>query len=904
MRIFLSRVLGFLRRRALDCRLDEELRFHIDMEAEVNRTRGMTSEEALCAAQRAFGGVQQVKEVYREQRGLPVMELLLKDLQYGCRTIRRSPVLTATAVLSLALGIGANTAIFSVIEAVMLRSLPVRSPDELVSVGDSSRPTALREGAPMLSVFSYPLYQRLRDENRVFMGLLASGRAGRIGMSIGNSPPEEVRSRLVSANYFEVLGVSPVLGRVFSAEEDGVPGASPVVVISYDYWERRFVRDFNILGRSLRLNGSTFTVIGVGPRSFTGEVVGSPSDIWIPLSMQPQVNPGHPRLDRRDSNWLLCIGRLKPGASIQEARAEMVVLAQAALMDYEGAGLSAAKLRDIRSQTVDVQPGGRGFSWIRKHDSRLLFTLMAVFGLVLVIACANVANLLLARATKRQKEIAMRLALGASRRRLVRQLLTETMLLASMGGLSGLLLAGWGSRVISRLASSGGVNPIPFDVDVHPNAAVLAFTAAVTVLTAILVGLVPALRSTRIDLTPALKENSGNLGRSSGRAGKVLVIGQLALSLVLLVGAGLFIRSLANLQTLDLGHSRTNLALLKADLLGSGYAPSQQFPMIRRLMERLLSVPGVVGVTVSENGLFSGTDSSTESLLVEGFTPVRRDDSSSSFDQVGPNYFQVVGVPIIAGRDFDEHDNARAPAVAIINDTMARFYFGRSDPLGKYIANGNDRYTIVGVVKDTKQRDLKSKPERRFYVPIFQSTDRFAAFHFEIRTRGDAARIIPAIRRELESFGRNLMISTLEPVRVLIDQSISGDRMIAKLSGLFGVLALILAATGLYGVISYATSRRTNEIGLRMALGADRGDVISMVLRETLMLVVAGFAVGLPAALAATRPIAATLVGVGASDPLTLGVASLVMLVVAALAGFVPAVRASRIDPLAALRKE
>jgi len=756
-----------LRRRALDRRLDEELRFHLDMEAEMNRVRGMTSEEAEYAARRAFRGVQQIKEIYREQRGLPAIEMLLKDLQYGFRTIWKSPALMATAVLSLTLGIGANTAIFSVIQAVMLRPLPVPSPGELVSVGDSSRPTALWEGGPMVSVFSYPLYQRLRDQNRVFTGLLASGRAGRI-----------------------------------------------------------------------------------------------------------------------------------------QARAEMAVLAQAALMDFAGSRLSRAEILDIRSKTVEVEPGGRGFSWIRKHDSRLLFTLMAIFALVLVIGCANVASVLLARAMKRQKEISMRLVLGASRRRLVRQLLTESMLLASLGGISGLLLAGWGSRMIARLASNRGVNPIPFDLDIQPNTAVLAFTAAVTILTAILMGLVPALRSTRIDLTSALKENSGAMGHAGGRAGKALVIGQLALSLILLVGAGLFIRSLTNLQTLDIGYSRANLALLKVDLLGSGYAESQHFAITRRLIQRLLSVPGVTGVTVSENGLFSGTDSNTDSLVVDGFTPAQREDSSSSFDQVGPHSFRVVGAPIIAGRDFDEHDDERAPAVAIINQTMARFYFGNSEPLGKYLANGGDHYTIVGVVKDTKQRDLKGKLERRFYVPLFQSKDRFGAFHFTIRTRAEASGVIPAIRREIESFDRNLASSTVEPVRALVDQSANGDRMIARLSAVSGVLALVLAASGLYGVISYSTSRRTPEIGLRMALGAGRSKVMWGVLGETLVLILAGFTIGLPGALLATRPIAGNLVGVTASDPLTLAVASLVMLLVAGLAGFVPALRAARIDPMVALRRE
>ena len=552
-------------------------------------------------------------------------------------------------------------------------------------------------------------------------------------------------------------------------------------------------------------------------------------------------------------------------------------------------------------QTVEVQPAAKGFSAVRKRVAQPLVTLMFIVGLVLLIACGNVANLLLARATARQREISVRLAVGASRSRLIRQLLTESALLAVMGGAVGLLLAWWGSGLLLRLAS-GGPDPIPLDV--RPDGVVLLFAAGVSVLTAILFGLVPALRSTRVDLAPALKETTRSLSGGGFRLGKLLVIGQVALSLLLLVAAGLFIRSLVNMQTLDVGYSRANLVLLQADPGASGYPTAQQLPMVERLIQRLRSVPGVLGVTVSENGIFSGTDSSTDDLQVDGFSPARKEDLTSSFDAVGPHYFQVVGVPVVAGRDFDERDKIGGPGIAIVNDTLARFYFGNHDPLGKSMRNGDDRYTIVGLVKDMKERNLKGQTERRFYIPLFQEKDRIDTFKFEIRTRDDASRMVQSIRRETLSFDRNLKILSVEPVSVLIDRSISEERLIAQLSGFFGILALLLAATGLYGVMAYATSRRTNEIGIRMALGAGRAEVIRMVLRETLLLVVLGVAIGLPVAFAVTRLVAATLVGLSASDPPTFGVATVLMLFVAVIAGLAPAQRASRIDPMAALRQE
>jgi predicted permease len=496
-----------------------------------------------------------------------------------------------------------------------------------------------------------------------------------------------------------------------------------------------------------------------------------------------------------------------------------------------------------------------------------------------------VANLLLARGTSRQKEISMRLAVGADRLRIVRQMLTESALLAGVAAVAGVLFAWWGSRFLSQLVSgSSGLNAIPFEVEVKPDMAVLGFSAAITFLTVILFGLVPALRSTRIDLLPALKENAQSLSRGRWRLGSALVIGQLALSTVILIGAGLFLRTLEHLNALNVGYSRDQIIVMSADLSGSGYPAAQRLPVTRRIIEFLRAIPGVSGVTVSTNGLFTHLDSSTNSLIAEGFVPTRKNDSFCTFDQIGPHYFRVLGVPLIAGREFDEHDGASTSNDVVINKTMARFYFGNTNPIGKHLRNGDDRYTVIGVVKDMKQGNLKSVTERRMYGPLFQTTDPIQTLNFEIKTRAAARPMVPATQRQMNAFDPNLNVSSIVPVSVLIEQDLNGDRLIAKLSGFFGILVLLLAANGLYGVISYTTGRRTSEFGLRMAIGADRWDLISMVLSETVFLIVGGLAIGLPAALASARLIRATLSGISPTDPATLMAVILIMLTAGSIA--------------------
>jgi predicted permease len=902
----------FRTRVARDRELDREIESHLQMAIGDRLERGEPPEIAGVSARREFGNIGLVKEVTREMWGWASVERLRQDAGYAARILRKNPAYASVAILSIALGVGANTAIFSVMDAVMLKSLPVEDPGRLVAIGDPTRVSGRSQGSGRMDIFSYPFYERFRENNGVFSDVYGSGRSEQLEVAFpgrqtaGSAPDGEPRGRLVTGNFFAVLGVPALIGRTFTDQETRVPAAAPVVVISYGYWQRQFARNPAIVGQNLLINRSRFTVIGVTPPDFFGDIVGAPTDIWIPVTMEAQANPGHDYLKAPKVSWLLLMGRLKPGVSQQQAEARLKILVPQILKDQFQSIEPPEGLREMLKQKVEISSGAKGFSRLRAQFSLPLTALMGIVGLVLLICCFNVANLQLARAVSRGREMGLRIAVGAGQARLVRQLLTESLLVALAGGAAGLLLAWWGSALLVRLESQSSVAPI----DIHADARVLFFTALVSLAAGLIFGLAPAWKASRLDVVSSLKSSkSGTADRFTRAFGKLLMVAQIVFSVVLIVLAGLFIRTLRNLENVDVGYQRGGLMLAEIDSTAGGYRDAQVNRLTRDLMERLERIPGVAAVSVSENGLFSGTDSGSDAV-VEGFTARQVADRLNSSDRVGPNYFQVVGTPVLEGRGIGPEDTETAPKVAVINETMARFYFPSGHPVGRHIfdGEGNDRtaYTIVGVVRDVKQNDLRRATPRRFYTAYLQHRDRdpIDAINFEIRTVAAAGNIAEAVRRTISAVNPSLPILSIDSADDLIGNALTQEQVIAKLSGFFGALALTLAAIGLYGVMSYITARRSTEIGIRFALGARRSIVLGMVLKDTLLLVAAGLAIGIAASALIAKLFASGLFGLAAFDPLTSVSAAMAITVAAAMAAFWPAWRASRVDPMVALRDE
>ena len=813
------------------------------------------------------------------------MDTLLQDVRFGFRLLTKNPGFALVALVSLALGIGANTAIFSLMDKLLLRQLPVERPEQLVSVASYGGKN---------NSFSYPLYTDYRDRNPVFSGLAAYFEAA-FSLS-DNGSTERVHGDLVSGNFFDVLGVTPAVGRFFAEEEDRTPGAHAVAVISYGLWKRRFNADPRVINRTVLLNAQPFTIIGVAPAEFTGVVRGSSPDLYVPMMMQDAAMPTWSgAIANRNMTWLELIGRLKPDFSRQQAQAAFAAFAaqlKQEISSDENLDADIVLGDASRGQMYDVTEVASPLAW-----------LMGMVGLVLLIACANVANLLIARAAARRKEIAIRLAIGAGRARLVRQLLTESLLLSVAGGALGLLVARWLADLLVSF-----LPPNRLVVETTLDRRVLLFTLLLSVLTGIVFGLAPALQSSKPDVVAALKNEAATAGGRARRLSlrNLLVVSQVALSLLVLTSAGLCVRSLQKLLSIDMGFEPARVLVMSLDVALNGYQEPRGRAFFAQLTERLAALPGVESASLA--ALVPLADSSmNRSVRVEGYTPPDgRPTINFGFNIVGPNYFRTLGLPLIRGRDFAPQDREGAKRVVIINETIARTYWPDQDAIGKQIIfgrPGNEQYVeVVGVVKDTKYRSLTEAPRPMMYLPLAQYYRAGMALH--VRSAGDPRALAAMVRREVQALDANLPVYNL---RTLEDQragSLYVARFAATLSGFFGALALLLASVGIYGVMAYAVSRRTREIGIRMALGADRGVVLRMVLGEGLLLIGTGLGVGVLVTLAVTRLMAGLLYGVSATDPVTLIAVPIILVGVALGACFVPARRATRVNPMAALRYE
>lgn len=817
------------------------------------------------------------------------LETLLQDLRYALRLLRKTPGFTAVAVLSLAIGIGANTAIFTIIDALMLKMLPVKNPSELVQFSHFFQ--------EQRSSFSYPWYEHFRDQSHSFAGVFAVSSTDTFKLR-ESQEIEAAECQYVSGNYYTVLGVNAIAGRVITPEDDKLTGApaEPVAVLSYAFWKRRFGANPSVIGRTVFLEGVPFTVIGVTPPEFFGVEPGHSPSITIPMATERRIRP-ESWLPRPDYNWLRLMGRLKPGIPLEQAHADASTIFQR-LITQEAGGIDDPHRRRLHlEQRLKLTSAGAGLDTLRLRFSEPLRILMAVVGVVLLIACANIANLLAARAAARRREIAVRLALGARRLRVLRQFLTESLLLSAIGGTLGLLLAWWASNALVVFMSNGAPRILPV---LTPDVRVLAFTVTVSLLTGAFFGLAPAFRATRVDAGPALKETRAM--STSNKFGKILVISQAGLSLVLLVGATLLARSLRNLETMNPGFDRNNVLMLGPDAEGAGYKGVQLSTYYRQLLSRLAQVPGVRSASAALITPIGGGGISND-VQVEGYTPRPEEDKEVYMNRVAPKYFETLGTPLFTGRDFTFQDRMGAPMVAIINQTMARYYFRNGNPIGRHVTMGRDTMEIVGVVGDAKYVSLRETAPRTLYVPCFQEELPWGPAVF-IRTSLTTSAITAPLREFVRALDRNVPLADISTLSQHVEQSLIRERLIAMLSSFFGLLALLLACIGLYGVMSYSVVRRTNEIGIRVALGAARRDVLRLVLQETMLLVALGIGIGLPVALASTRLIRNQLFGLEPNDPFTICAATLLMVAVSALAGYLPARRAARVDPMVALRHE
>ena len=905
------RVRSLVNRNVLRDRVDEELQFHVEMRRQQLIDAGRTPEQAARETRRIVGNSLVLRETAMDMWKYGSLERLWKDITHAVRVLRRAPAFTAVAVLSLALGIGANAAIFALIDRVMLRVLPVDDPHNLVVLS---------------SAHPYSRYELFRARNGdVFSAVFGFTALSDVGVDGSELNGSFIEGRLVTREYFDVLGVPPLMGRTLGPDDNHTPGAHPQVVISYAFWQRHFGGDPGILGRAIRLSAGhvssgfgtsgfeppakpstaasgEFEVIGVMPAGFVGETVGRHADFWAPMMMQEHFMPGRPWLHRKTAIWLRMMARLEDGVTREQALATLNVWFQHALTDERGVAASEDELRLRATERLNLFDGQKGYSPLRNQTARPLLVLMTMVAVVLLIACANLANLLLARGSARAREIGMRIAIGASRGRIVCQLLTESLVLAIAGGLVAVAVAWWGSQAVFAMVAE---NDATMRLDLTPDVRLFAFTGAIAAATALIFGLAPALRATHLDLTTVIKDGSPSVAARGGFA-RALVVAQVALSVVMLVGTGLFTRTLYNMKTQDLGYDANRLYLMRVDPASAGYRGDDIGRVSAQLLDRIRAIPGVSGATFSENGLFSGTESETV-ISVEGYTPSDDQAVRIRYDQVGPGYFTHVGIPLIAGRDIGDADTAASARVAVINENMARFYFGDSNPVGRVISYEDvddvvHQIAVIGVARNARDHNLRDDVHRRMYVPFLQPLDGVVGANYEVRSAMDASALSRQLRTAVADIAPRMQIRSIKPLTTLIDESLVNERITARLSLLFGGVAMVLAVIGLYGVLAYSVARRTTEIGVRIAIGARPARVVWMVVRETLMLVGVGLVIGIPIAIGLGGLVSSLLFGLEPTDIVTIAAAAGLMVAVACAAAAAPSRRAASIDPVRALR--
>jgi predicted permease len=888
--------------------LEEEMRLHLDLRRQQQIDRGLTPTAATRAAHLKFGNTARIKEKSVMTWRSEALESLFSDIAYGAHALLRTPAITIVALVSLALGIGANTAIFSMLDAVLLRSLPVKNPSQLVLLGTGDS-NGIGNNFVDTELYSYPFYRQLQQKNAVFSDVAAvfsmkSAVHGTVLNSVGqaNSGDEIIHAQLVSGTYFPLLGVHAELGRTLTDADDTSEGNHPVAVISQSFWKRNLDQDPNVLNRKVKLGTTVFNIVGVAPPDFFGTQVGESPDLWVPMSMTKSVPPGWDAYKDNFTQSLYLIGRLKPGISLTQATTNVNLLLQQITQGFSDANLSQKNLAKLHEAHISLTPMSNGLSSIRREFSEPLQILMAIVALVLLIACANIANLLLARSTARARELAVRQALGARRSRLIRQLLTESLVLALAGGVLGIGFAVLANRYLLRVVS-GGSDTLPIHVGLDLR--LLGFTFALTVATAILFGTIPAFRATRLHLADSLKEGRGPAGAATRSPfARLLIVAQVALSLVLLVGAGLFLRSLLNLNHIDPGFNRENVLRLNIDTEPTGLKSGD--PVLKatyqQIEQRVSALPGVKADSFSAFTFHEGTW--TDALLVDGMP--NNENISVHQNVVGNGYFDTMQIPLLAGRTFSSTDTATSQRVAVISEHVAKTLFPPGNPIGKHFGLADNKpendFEVIGIVKDAKVATLNEQPKNINYLSYHQRDWGFG--DFEVRYSGDLTAISTSVQQAIHSINPNIRIDHVTTLDEQVSRTVTNQRLVAQLSTFFGLLAVFLSAIGIYGLMSYVVSRRTNEIGIRMALGAAQSDVSWVVLREILLLVGIGIVLGIPAALAGDQLVANMLYGLKSTDPISLTAAVVLLVMVGAVAGYFPARRASRVDPMEALRYE